>query len=136
MTTYDNALVWIYNHSLYILVVMHWIADFVCQTSYMALGKSKSNKPLLLHVSVYTLPFFFWGVKFALVNGVCHFMVDYVTARFNSKMWARGMGDPKATPPIPGDPFGFRMFWIGIGFDQMVHMLVLLWTAQYLLLAF
>lgn len=127
MSWSDNALVWIYNHSLFILVWQHFFADFVCQNSYMALGKSKSNKPLLLHVAVYTSTFFFWGVPFALINGLTHLLTDYFTSRFTSKMWARG---------IAGDPMGFRLFWIGIGFDQAVHLSILLYTAKYLLLAF
>lgn len=134
MTTYDNALVWIYNHSLFILVWQHFFADFVCQNSYMALGKSKSNKPLLLHIAVYTSTFFFWGVKFALINGMTHMITDYYTSRFTSKMWALGIKE--SNPEFKGRPIGFRLFWIGIGFDQAVHMTILLYTAKYLLLAF
>lgn len=127
MTRYDYFLIWIYNHSLFILVWQHFFADFVCQNSYMALGKSRSNKPLFLHIAVYTSTFFFWGVKFALINGLTHLVVDYFTSRFTSKIWALG---------TYGNPNGFRLFWIGIGFDQALHITILLWTAKYLLLAF
>jgi hypothetical protein len=127
MTTYDNFIVWTYNHSLYILVWMHFFMDFVCQSNQMALNKSKSNKWLAYHIVVYTLPFLFWGVKFALINGVAHFFTDYYTSRFSSKMWKRG---------VDGDPFGYRLFWVCIGFDQALHLTVLLYTAQYLLFAF
>ena len=127
MTTYDYVLIWIYNHSLFILIWLHFLSDFVCQTSDMALGKSKSNKWLLIHIGVYTIPFLFFGVKFALINGISHLIIDYFTSRFNSKMWARG---------VAGDPLGYRLFWIGIGFDQALHITILLWTAKYLLLAF
>ena len=121
MTRYDHSLVWIYNNALFILVWQHFFADFVCQTSWMALGKSKSNKPLFIHIAVYTSTFFFWGAQFAIINGFTHLVIDYFTSRFTSKMWATG---------------NHRMFWIGIGFDQALHVTILLWTAKYLLLSF
>ena len=123
----DYALIWIYNHALYLLVWQHFFADFICQTSNMALGKSKSNKWLLIHIAAYTSTFFFWGVQFALVNGLSHLVIDYFTSRFSSKMWKRGM---------EGDPMGYRLFWITIGADQALHVTILLWTASRFLLAF
>ena len=39
------------------LCFLHWVADFVFQTDWMAQNKSKNNKPLLVHVGVYTAVF-------------------------------------------------------------------------------
>jgi hypothetical protein len=123
----DQLLMWIYNNSIFVLIWMHFVMDFVCQTHNMALGKSKSNKWLLIHIAVYSTPFLFFGVPFALINGLTHLVIDYFTSRFNSKMWKKG---------TDGDPFGFRLFWIGIGFDQALHATILMWLAKHLLLAF
>jgi len=35
---------------IYIIILAHWIADFICQTNWMAQNKSKSYKALSLHI--------------------------------------------------------------------------------------
>ena len=52
----------------------------------MATKKSSSNKWLLLHVAVYTIPFLMFGWLFALVNGIAHLIVDYFTSRITTKL--------------------------------------------------
>lgn len=37
------------------IMTIHFIADFILQSDWMAKNKSKSNKALLAHVSIYTL---------------------------------------------------------------------------------
>lgn len=111
-------------HLLHILLIvwLHYIADFVCQTDYMARGKSKSNLPLVLHISVYSLVMFlgtlyifgfFWSLIFAVANGVTHYYVDYVTSRVSSKKYAEGK---LGSTTIPN--FGFFSI---IGLDQAIH---------------
>jgi hypothetical protein len=121
VTHYDNFLLFVYNHLLYVLVWLHFVMDFVCQSSNMATKKSTSNGWLSYHVAVYTLPFLFFGIPFALINGLSHLVIDWCTSRVNSRLW-------KAQK--------VHWFFVGVGFDQAMHMTILLLTAKYLLMAF
>lgn len=40
---------------IYVLLVAHFVGDFICQTDWMALNKSKRWDALALHVGVYTV---------------------------------------------------------------------------------
>jgi len=90
-----------------LLVWLHFIADFVFQSDYMAQNKSKSNQVLLLHVLVYSLPFYIIGWEFALLNGAMHFVVDYITSRITSRLWAKKE---------------VHWFFVVVGLDQAIHM--------------
>ena len=78
----------IVNNIIYILFI-HWIADFVAQTDYVARNKSKSIKVLSEHILIYFLILYvasiaLFGVKiafeFAIINSILHFYIDYVTS--------------------------------------------------------
>jgi membrane-bound metal-dependent hydrolase YbcI (DUF457 family) len=112
------------------LIFAHYVADFLLQTEWMASNKSKANKPLLVHVSIYSVCLLFLGLlevgatgfnkalMFALINGIAHFGTDYVTSRVMSYLWQRS---------------NVRGFFAVLGFDQMSHYLVLFTSAYYLL---
>jgi len=113
-----------YFYGLLWLLTVHFVADFVLQSDWMAQNKSKSNRALGLHVGVYTvailvgsapLAFILKGtdpipfsaaVLWAAVNGVAHFATDYVTSRINSRLWAAK---------------NVHWFFVGVGFDQLIH---------------
>ena len=99
-----------------IILFIHFISDFIFQSDWMAQNKSKRNLPLLIHVVVYSIPFTFFGVEFALANCVLHFCVDYVTSRISSKLYKQGK---------------IHWFFVVIGFDQWIHAASLLLTARY-----
>lgn len=104
------------------ILFIHWIADFVCQSEEMSLGKSKSWDPLLEHAFTYSaiwvLPSMFYGVLthsdytvghiiwFSPITFVCHTATDYYTSRVNAQLW-----DQKKT----------HQFFVSIGFDQFLH---------------
>lgn len=103
------------------ILLIHWVADFLCQTDYMAQNKSRTMNALLLHTVVYTAVWIAPTVMiigqnagwFLLVTLIAHTVQDYITSRINSKLWA----DKKV-----------HWFFVSIGFDQLLHYTQLIGT--------
>lgn len=100
-------------YDIIILIWMHFIADFILQTDKMATNKSTSNQYLALHCIVYSIPFFWFGWMFAIVNGVAHFLTDWITSRVTTALHKKGER---------------KWFFVAIGFDQAIHMTTLIIT--------
>lgn len=98
-----------------LIIWIHFLADFVCQTDEMATNKSTSLLYLGLHVITYTLIMCVLGVTFALTNGVLHFIIDYVTSKCTSALWRKNKK---------------HWFFTMIGFDQALHLTILILTAK------
>ena len=62
---------------IYVLLMAHFVGDFICQTDWMALNKSKRWDALALHVGVYSAVLF----SFALLRNAIRdgWMVASVT---------------------------------------------------------
>ena len=99
------------------LIWLHFLADFILQSDWMAQNKSKRNTPLLIHVAVYSAPFLIFGWVFALVNGVAHFITDWLSSRACSRVWAKEQR---------------HWFFVVIGLDQAIHMTTLVLTYVHL----
>ncbi|MBL7921052.1 MAG: DUF3307 domain-containing protein [Bacteroidia bacterium] len=108
------------------ILVVHFLADFVFQSSKMATGKSKSLKWLSIHVVTYALVSFitflfiftnYGDLSFALswwlINIALHFVVDLITSKITSKFW---------------EEKNMRLFFVMIGLDQLIHNLCLIIT--------
>ena len=97
-------------------LIAHWVADFILQSDKMALNKSKEYGWLWLHSSIY-------GCAMAIMVGawipvwggialiLSHALIDGVTSRITSYLWQKEMR---------------HRFFIVIGFDQLLHYVVLL----------
>jgi hypothetical protein len=122
-----------YFYGMLWLIVVHFVADFILQSDWMAQNKSKSNYALGMHVAAYTITLalgaiplvFILGVAsgrlplgWIIVNGMAHFATDYVTSRINSRLWT----DKKV-----------HWFFVGVGADQVIHYLTLGLTMVWLL---
>ena len=99
------------------ILCLHFVADFILQSNWMAQNKSKDNLALFTHVLVYSLSFMLIGFKYAIINASLHFIIDYFTSRATSKLWAKGE---------------VHWFFVVIGLDQTLHFICLFST--YLLL--
>jgi len=99
-----NIVVW--------LLFVHWVADFVMQTDWMAQNKSKNVDALLLHCAVYglTVGVMTSSVPLGLFTSVAHVPVDAITSRINAKLWAEKK---------------VHWFFVSVGFDQWIHFVVL-----------
>ncbi len=109
------------NCILIYLLFLHFIADFVCQTSWMAENKSKNILALSFHVLTYGLVLFlgtiYFGVDkaffFSLANFGLHLLVDFFTSKATSYLWKKG---------------DVHNFFVVIGLDQLIHQICLILT--------
>lgn len=93
------------------IFICHWVGDFLLQSRYMADNKYNHTGVLAQHCGLYMIPFVIFGWKFMLLAGILHFPVDYLTSRANHWLYKW-----KYT----------KTFFTSIGFDQMIHMIILL----------
>jgi hypothetical protein len=121
---------------IFSIIIIHWVADFVCQDEKWALGKSKNWNDLLSHTGTYSLIWFIptfimiyyfhyspylW--LFSFITFIAHTITDYFTSRIVSKKFE----NKHYGSAIPN----FGAFTI-IGIDQVLHY-VQLFTTYYLL---
>jgi len=107
-------------YGILILLVAHFVGDFVLQFEKMATLKRKSLFWLSFHVSVYTATLFLFclflmdvrmAAIYAILNGIAHWIVDFFTSKINFKLSQH----PKK-----------HAFYIGLGFDQLIHQCTLI----------
>jgi len=109
-----------------IILFWHFIADFLCQTDWMANNKSKGWDALLWHTAIYSVLWFFpvitYGIiydapqriiLFVPITFVAHTVTDYITSRETTKLWTDGK---------------IRPFFHVIGLDQYLHYIQLFVT--------
>ena len=103
------------------IIVLHWIADFVCQDDWTAINKSKSWLVLTFHCSIYFfvlltgLAIFGKYGSWVWINFPAHFIIDGITSRINAYLYKKEMR---------------HWFFVMIGFDQVLHYVVLFLTIQ------
>lgn len=127
------------------LLVAHFLGDFILQTDWMAINKSKRWDALSAHAFVYSMCFLPWGITFALATFASHYATDAVTSRITSKLWFFRMEPgiweqadyavPKhgRTLVNPWTPRGGNRHWffVVIGLDQLIHATTLALTLAY-----
>lgn len=105
-----------YN-TIFIIIVFHFIADFLLQNDKMALNKSTSLYWLGIHSIVYSIIFLYFGIQFALITCGAHFIIDFVSSKATTYFWKRKER---------------HWFFATIGWDQLLHYVCLLTTYRYL----
>ena len=96
---------------------LHWFADFFLQNDKMATSKSTSFLWLGAHCSTYGMAFIGWGWKFALLQAIYHFIVDAISSRVTSHLFAKG---------------DRHNFFVVIGLDQALHITITLLLAKHM----
>jgi len=125
-----------------ILIWVHFVADFVCQTDKMGVNKSSSLLWLFAHIFSYTfavfscvLFFVLYNSKihdinfnydiglvlfFSLFNGLTHLIIDFVSSKLTKYLYQNNKRHD---------------FFVVIGFDQALHLSILmfswLWLTTY-----
>jgi ABC-type Co2+ transport system permease subunit len=124
-------MLYIFNGGFALIMLLHFIGDFVCQGRYLAENKSKGLATLCAHVSIYTcilgvglfiIRQFSYAeeldsrmlLAFCIANWILHFITDAITSRLTAKLW---QSDNK------------YWFFTTVGFDQFIHFLCLYYTA-------
>ena len=119
------------------LMFLHFFSDFVLQSNWMATNKSKSQKALMIHCTIYGLPFLIFGsVSFVCYLIITHYFVDFVTSRITSKLFKEWydyqITDVKSGPiktmetAMGIEPPTLHNFFVVIGFDQFLHFFILM----------
>lgn len=126
------------------LLVTHFVADFMLQSDWMALNKSKRWWPLFLHCLLYALCFGWMGPNFVAVTFITHFLTDAVTSRITSRLWFIRLmlkredvidsSELNALYPFHAAvDSGLRhWFFVVIGLDQLIHYVTLALTLRLL----
>lgn len=94
----------------------HFVGDFILQSDWMAANKSKRNSVLALHAGIYSACFLWLGPIYAGLNFVGHFLTDWVTSRWTSRLYKAGKR---------------HWFFVVIGLDQVAHYTALLLTLEF-----
>jgi hypothetical protein len=105
-----------------VLLLAHWVGDYLLQTNEMATQKATSLKWLTIHVAVYCIPILVAGIllfsmqqalTYLAINASLHWLTDLVTSRLATRY--------RANP---------RVFHLVVGFDQFFHSACLLGTVE------
>lgn len=112
-------------HLLVWMLFAHWVADFICQSDWMAQNKSKAFWPLYLHCVTYAIIMaaFFWSAEIDLWKTIhfynlmvfSHLVVDYFTSRWNRYLWEKKE---------------VHWFFVFVGLDQFIHFWVLIYCLR------
>ena len=143
--------------AVFLILIIHFIADFVLQTDKQAKGKSKNWSDLLSHTYTYsciwlipvmilfpngwsTSHYVLASLTFGTITFVCHTITDYFTSRLNSKLWSQAtFWQNSFNKEKYGEDYCSKMsgkythnFFVSVGFDQLLHYTQLLLTYWFL----
>lgn len=123
-----------------LLLILHFVGDFLLQTDWMALNKSKRFDALFVHCLVYAACFLpFYGYRFAALTFLLHFVVDFWTSRLTTRLWFISFIPRRLDLGFPvhrDHPLYARVlpsrhwFFVAIGADQLLHFLLLAVTLR------
>lgn len=105
-----------------LVMLFHFLADFVCQSHEMATKKATSLTWLLIHIGAYTAVLFLcmWptiglnaALTFCSLNGLLHLVTDFFTSKGTRHFFQKG---------------DYHNGFVVVGIDQFIHVSLLLIT--------
>lgn len=103
---------------IFVILLLHFISDFIFQSDEMAKNKSTSVKWLTIHVLIYSILFTIYNPIYGIVNGLLHWVIDYFSSKVTSYLWKNGQ---------------VHNFFAVIGLDQLLHYVCLFLTYKYII---
>ncbi len=106
--------------ALFVGFILHFVGDYLLQSDWMATNKTKNSAACLLHVAVYSAPFYFicdFAPLIVLIS-VTHFLID----RFRlAKYWMLLINwDWHQNSP---DRPAYISFWLLVIVDNTFHII-------------
>jgi len=122
------------EYYIILILLIHFISDFLFQSRKMGRNKGKDISWLTIHVLVYSivttigwsilLPINFTEIKsIFVITFYTHWITDYITSKGSGYCYLK-MIDGKV---VNKERWEF-LFWSVIGFDQFIHSLTLILT--------
>lgn len=112
---------------IFLILLTHFVGDFVFQSDWQAQNKSTHNLPLIAHIITYSLVWFIvlipthsfiFTSAFTIITFGAHFATDWITSRCTK--YFREKGD-------------YHNFFKIVGFDQVLHYTQLIFTYLFLI---
>lgn len=106
-------------------LVAHAVGDYLLQSHWMAVEKTKQHTAAAIHAVTYTLPFLLITQSPAALAAICgsHFVIDrWRLARF--VVWAKnGMRGPVTATGYADDVPAWLSVWLLIAADNILHVI-------------
>lgn len=123
---------------LLILFLVHFVSDFLLQSRKMGENKSTSMPWLVGHIGIIFICFVPFGLFFAMCNAISHLLLDGCLWNIYKLGWGIVFkGRIKEDPVLTMDGELHRhkywkdyWFYTTIGFDQMLHLIFLVYFAE------
>lgn len=112
-------------------VLLHAFGDYLFQSDWMAINKTKAHFPAFVHALVYSLPFWVFAPSITawLVIFGTHFLIDrYRLARY--VVWLKNWLGPNrpwaecAATGYPSDRPAWMAVWLLIIADNILHVAI------------
>lgn len=114
-----------------IQLILHLVGDYVTQSDWMAMNKTKASFPALCHATLYSAPFLFIGsLRAVFVIWATHFLIDrfrlarYVVFAKNFMGWPWPKWADCSATGYPSDRPAWMAVWLLIAADNTLHLLI------------
>lgn len=121
-------------------LLLHLWGDFLLQSDWQALNKTKRSFPAVVHALVYSLPFLLLTQSWAALAVICgtHFLIDrfrlarYVVFGKNFLGWPWPKWSDCSKTGYPSDRPDWLTVWLLIAADNTLHLTINYFTLLHL----
>jgi hypothetical protein len=111
---------------LYLMILAHFVSDFLLQTRRMGKEKSENENVLFMHIAIVFLCFLPFGWLLSLANAMVHMLIDRHIWR--AYKWYAKRSIKNGSPLFVYGEYKYwedKWFYTTIGFDQTLHILTI-----------